>query len=68
MKQDVAQGTVDVMVCDGFTGMWFSKPLRVWGCFFYGMLKQLFMASMENEACGLLVKPGAYGLQKENEL
>lgn len=63
--RDVAEGTVDVMVCDGFTGNVVLKTFEGVGMYMYRQIKELFMASTKSKIAALLVKSGLKNFKKK---
>jgi glycerol-3-phosphate acyltransferase PlsX len=63
--RNIAEGTVDVIVCDGFTGNVVLKTFEGLGLYFYSLMKELFMASIKTKLAALLVKSGLKSFKKK---
>ena len=55
--RDVAQGTCDVFVCDGFVGNVVLKTAEGYSKFIFNTIKAEIMATLRTKLGGLLVKP-----------
>jgi len=53
---DILQGKVDLVVCDGFSGNVMLKFLEGAASFFFGMLKDVFYKSLKTKLAAILVK------------
>ena len=54
--QEIANGEIDVVVCDGFVGNALLKAIEGYGEFFWGIVKQRFSGGWHNRLAGWLVR------------
>ncbi len=64
-QRDVPSGSVDVVVCDGFTGNVVLKLTEGVAKMLMGMLKDMFMAGIGSKLAYLLLRSGVAGLKKQ---
>jgi len=54
--QEIANGELDVVVCDGFVGNALLKAIEGYGEFFWGMVKQRLSGGWHNRLAGWLIR------------
>lgn len=63
--RELPEGTVDVMVCDGFTGNVVLKTMEGMGKMIIGMLQEEIEGSMRNKIGALMMKPALSHLKHQ---